>query len=559
MSQHTDCIAIYSRKSKFTGKGESIGNQIDLCKSYIRAQYGDAAAAQAIVYEDEGFSGRDLERPDFKNMMRAAADHEFQAIVVYRLDRISRNIGDFASLIEQLGRLDIAFISIKEQFDTGTPMGRAMMYIASVFSQLERETIAERIRDNMLELAKSGRWLGGTTPTGYASESRKTVLLDGKAKKSCHLTLIPQEAETVRSIFDLFMETGSLTAVDAELLRRHTTTKTGRSFTRFSIKTILQNPVYMIADRDAYDYFSQKQAEICSDLSSFDGTHGILAYNRTDQQKGRAAIHNPVQEWIIAVGQHPGLIPSRTWIQVQQRLEQNQSKHYHSPRGNRALLTGLLFCRCGIRMYPKCGKRKSADQSPSFFYVCKQKERSKRSRCDCCNANGMALDAAVIQQIKQLCPDTKRLLARLEKGKRLYTDSRDESDAKLCSLRAQKQENTRKLTALVDSLTDLHDTAAKRLITDRMQQLSRANDALDAHILELEGRASPCASYDADFRTLVSVLSAFSASIDAMSVEQQRAVLRVLVQTVIWDGTHAHIVLTGAQPPALTDWREDSK
>ncbi len=116
-------------------------------------------------------------------MMTAAKDRKFKAIVVYRLDRISRNISDFSSLIEELGRLGIDFVSIRESFDTSSPMGRAMMYIASVFSQLERETIAERIRDNMHELAKTGRWLGGTTPTGYASESVKSITVDGKTKK----------------------------------------------------------------------------------------------------------------------------------------------------------------------------------------------------------------------------------------------------------------------------------------------------------------------------------------------------------------------------------------
>jgi len=103
-------------------------------------------------------------------MMKAAGEHKFKAIVVCRLDRISRNVSDFSGLIEELSKLGIDFVSICEQFDTGTPMGRAIMYIASVFSQLERKTIAERIRDNMHELAKTGRWLGRTTPTGYASE-----------------------------------------------------------------------------------------------------------------------------------------------------------------------------------------------------------------------------------------------------------------------------------------------------------------------------------------------------------------------------------------------------
>ena len=157
MAKTADTIAIYSRKSRYTGKGESIGNQIDLCREYIRTHYGDAAAEHAVVFEDEGFSGGNLNRPDFKKMMTAAKERKFKAIVVYRLDRISRNISDFSSLIEELGRLGIDFVSIRESFDTSSPMGRAMMYIASVFSQLERKTIAERIRDNMHELAKTGR------------------------------------------------------------------------------------------------------------------------------------------------------------------------------------------------------------------------------------------------------------------------------------------------------------------------------------------------------------------------------------------------------------------
>ena len=143
---------IYSRKSKFTGKGESIENQIELCRQYIAMHFGEDAAENVLVYEDEGFSGGNLERPQFKKMMKDSQKIAFAAIVVYRLDRISRNIGDFAKLIEDLGDRHIDFISIREQFDTSSPMGRAMMYIASVFSQLERETIAERIRDNMHEL-----------------------------------------------------------------------------------------------------------------------------------------------------------------------------------------------------------------------------------------------------------------------------------------------------------------------------------------------------------------------------------------------------------------------
>ena len=218
---------IYSRKSKFTGKGESIENQIELCRQYIAMHFGEDAAENVLVYEDEGFSGGNLERPQFKKMMKDSQKIAFAAIVVYRLDRISRNIGDFAKLIEDLGDRHIDFISIREQFDTSSPMGRAMMYIASVFSQLERETIAERIRDNMHKLAKTGRWLGGTTPTGYASESIKSITVDGKTKKVCKLKLLPDKAESIYKIFDLYEQYDSLTMTETELLRQGIKTKTG--------------------------------------------------------------------------------------------------------------------------------------------------------------------------------------------------------------------------------------------------------------------------------------------------------------------------------------------
>ena len=126
-------IAIYSRKSKFTGKGESVENQIVLCRDYIQRNIPEATDNDIFVYEDEGFSAKNLDRPQFKLMMSSARKAPFDYIVVYRVDRISRNVGGFASLIEELNGMNTAFICIKEQFDTSTPMGRAMMNIAAVF------------------------------------------------------------------------------------------------------------------------------------------------------------------------------------------------------------------------------------------------------------------------------------------------------------------------------------------------------------------------------------------------------------------------------------------
>ena len=349
---------IYSRKSKFTGKGESIENQIELCRQYIAMHFGEEAAENVLVYEDEGFSGGNLERPQFKKMMKDSQKIAFAAIVVYRLDRISRNIGDFAKLIEDLGDRHIDFISIREQFDTSSPMGRAMMYIASVFSQLERETIAERIRDNMHELSKTGRWLGGTTPTGYASESLSSVTVDGKVKKACKLKPIPEEIQLVKTIFEVFMETGSLSKTDQYLLEHRCVTKRGKQFTRFAIRGILTNPVYMIADETAYQYLKENNVDLFAERLEFDGEHGIMAYNRTLQRPGKANQIRPMEEWIVAVGKHPGIISGSDWVQVQAMLDVNKSKSYRRPRSNVALLSGLLRCgECGDYMRPKLTNR----------------------------------------------------------------------------------------------------------------------------------------------------------------------------------------------------------
>ena len=546
MKLNADSIAIYSRKSKFTGKGESIGNQIELCKEYIRAHYGDDALEHLVVYEDEGFSGGNLNRPDFKKMMAAAKERKFKAIIVYRLDRISRNISDFSSLIEELARLDIAFVSIKEQFDTGSPMGRAMMYIASVFSQLERETIAERIRDNMHELAKTGRWLGGTTPTGFESEGEEKVTVDGKKKKTFKLKLIPQEAEIVRMIYDLFSETNSLTVTEAELMKRRIVTRNGNYFTRFSIKAILQNPVYMIADQEAYDYLTEKETDLFSDRAEFDGKHGIMAYNRTDQEKGKTTQYNPVNEWIVAVGKHPGLIPGKTWVRVQEALEQNKSKAFRRPKSNEALLTGLLYCRCGNRMYPKLSKRRTADGDVIFTYVCKLKERSQRSLCNNRNANGNTMDLAVVEQVKRLNDHNVEFIDQMEKSRKFYTGNRVQYEEQLTALQKDKMEAEKKIEGLVDSLVELGDSTAKVRVGKRIEALTAESDALEVRIQELVALTSQHAMSDMEFDILRQLLSVFQQNIDDMPLEQKRAAIRTVVRKVIWDGVNAHIVLFGS-------------
>lgn len=545
MKKTAQRIAVYSRKSRFTGKGESIGNQIEMCREYIRNHFGEDALNQIDIFEDEGFSGGNLQRPNFQKMMTGIRAEEYRAIVVYRLDRISRNISDFTGLVDELTKLDVSFVSIREQFDTSTPMGRAMMFIISVFSQLERETIAERIRDNLHELAKTGRWLGGIAPTGYTSESVSSVTVDGKSRKLSKLKIVPEEAEVIRAIYDLYGEFDSLTMTEAELLRRHILSKNGVEYSRYTIKAILQNPVYLIADEAAYGYFIRLGADIHSGPEEFDGRHGIMAYNRTDQNKGKATVFLPVEEWIVAVGQHQGLISSGQWIKVQESLERNRNRAYHKPRGNEALLTGLVYCSCGSRIYPKLTKRKTADGDPVYTYICKRKERSKGNQCKVRNANGNVLDQSIVDQIKNLTENDQRFLSQMEKSRRFYTGSREEYENQLSKLRQEMAENQRKIGGLVDSMVDLGEGAARQQVAKRIDALGEANEKLSARIRELEDLTSANALNEETFEVLRQMLTVFKNGIDGMTVEQKRSAIRTLVQKVVWDGEYAHVILFG--------------
>ncbi len=541
-------IAIYSRKSRFTGKGESIENQIEMCKQYIRVQYGEKCAENAVVFEDEGFSGGNLERPKFKKMMTEVKQKKFSIIVVYRLDRISRNIGDFAKLIEELAELSISFVSIKEQFDTSSPMGRAMMYIASVFSQLERETIAERIRDNMHELAKTGRWLGGTTPTGYESEAIEKVTVDGKVKRACKLKTIPDEAQLIRLIFDKFLEKNSLTKTDTFLLQNGYVSKNGISFSRFSIRGILTNPVYMIADEDAYRYLIENEADLFSEESEFDGKHGIMAYNRTIQKAGKANQVRPISEWIVSVGAHEGLIPSKQWIKAQKLLEQNRLKSYRKPKSNVALLSGMLFCgNCGDYMRPKLTKRLNKEGEQVYTYLCQTKERGHNLCCNGKNVNGNQLDKAIAEEIKKLSEDKSEFMRQLEESKKLITGNQAEYSDEVSRLKKSLEENEKDIKGLVTSLGKASGSSAEDYIVRQIDDLHAENENMKSRIEELEQLTESKALSDIEFDLLSRMLATFRNSFDEMSVEQKRTALRAFVKKIVWDGKNVNLYLFGSE------------
>ncbi len=539
-------IAIYSRKSKFTGKGESIENQIELCKSYISTHFPEVTSENILIFEDEGYSGGHLDRPKFQEMMSLVKKKQINYIVCYRLDRISRNIGDFAGLIEELNDLNTGFISIKEQFDTSSPMGRAMMYIASVFSQLERETIAERIRDNMRELAKTGRWLGGVTPTGYVSQAVEKITVDGKLKKAFKLVPIEEEISLVKLIFSKFIETNSLSATETYLIQKNLKTKNGRDFSRFTIKNILENPVYMIADKASFEFLTKNQVEIFGGFETFDGKSGIMAYNKTIQKRGKAHETREMSDWIIAVGKHEGIISGSDFSKVFDMLANNKDKNYRKPRSHVALLSGILYCSCGDYMRPKMSSRVNADGEFIYSYLCTMKEKSKMQKCKMKNPNGNNLDKLVCEEIKKLSTEPSMFLAELERVRaEIKTDSESVSAQleRLNKLKTDKQKDIEKLTVTV---TNSIGTPAEVHLLKKLNDDSDELKTIEQSISELENITTQNVMTDSEFDLLKDLLSNFASTFDDMSVEQKRMALRTFVKKIIWDGENAHIYLFGS-------------
>ena len=559
-------VAIYSRKSKFTGKGESIANQIEICKAKIKLVFPDCVENEIIIYEDEGFSGGNTNRPQFKKMMQDIKSNKLKAVISYRLDRISRNVADFANMYEEFRHMNVSYISATESYDTSTPSGVAMMSMATVFAQLERETIAERIRDNMYELAKTGRWLGGITPTGYKSaETIERITIDGKQRKAYMLELVDEEAETVELIYKLFLETNSLTKVETYLIQNQILSRNGKYFSRFTIKLILNNPVYLIADEDAYNYFRAQDIEIYSDRDKFDGKHGIMAYNKTIQTVGKAVQVRDMSEWIVAIGKHTGLVSGKDWIKVQELLLQNRSKAYRKSKSNVALLSGLLYCGdCGSFMRPKLTKRLNADGEHIYTYLCEMKEKSRMHNCKMKNPNGNILDRAVCEEIKKLAEDESEFIKCLEKAKKEFIGNNDELTKQIVKLEEKKNDAGNEIRSLVDTLAKNNGNVAVEYVMQRIEELHEIKTKLEEQIKVLNTQLNSHTLSDKEFDTLKEQLRSFANTFEFMGIEEKRAAMRVFIRKIVWNGKEVHLYLFGSkeydtQKIELPDFEPDCK
>lgn len=536
---------VYSRKSVYTGKGESIENQIEMCKQYIHTKFSDVSDADITIYEDEGFSAKNTDRPQFQQMLRDIKLKKPDFIVCYRLDRISRNVSDFSSLIEDLNERSISFVCIKEEFDTSKPMGKAMMYIASVFAQLERETIAERVRDNMLMLARTGRWLGGTTPTGFTSEKLQEIIIDGKVKTSCKLKDNPGELFAVDIMFEKFLELRSVAGVSKFLIKQGLKSRNGKYYSLLGIKQILQNPVYCIADKDALDYFTAQNSDVCFEEKDCSDKYGILAYNKRDYKKKHAP-RQSMDKWIIAMGRHKGRVSGKKWVAVQNIIEDNipTGKKPAKMHNDYSLLSGLIYCdKCQSRMFAKQRSGKSGN-SDLYDYICSSKLRGGTELCDSQNINGPQADDMVCEYLMKYTDESSSIFKLLEKLKRDLQEQTRENPINTIDTRIKKCNE--EMDNLVNTLSQGNlGSAFIQRVNVRINELDKELSELIKKRDRLQKDGDLIADKEMQVDMLAGALASLKNNFASLSVHEKRILIKLLIKKIVWDGKDLHIFIDG--------------
>ena len=366
MSTKTRC-AVYTRKSTDDGLDQefnSLDAQREACEAFIKSQRGLGWVALATRYDDGGLSGGTMERPAIQTLLADIGKGKVDTVVVYKVDRLTRSLADFAKIVDVFDARGVSFVSVTQQFNTTTSMGRLTLNMLLSFAQFEREVTGERIRDKIAASKKKGMWMGGLPPLGYDVQDKKLVVN-------------PDEAETVRTLFRLYLERGTVKKLVDESGRLGLVTKrrirsegqeTGsQPFTRGHLYQLLTNPIYV----------------------------GDIAH------KG-----------VTYPGQHHGIIERQTFDAVRCQLDGNAAERRSATNAKApSLLTGLAYDETGDRLCPTHANKKGRRYR---YYISKRLMHRTGSTDGGWRLSARELDGAVVQAVGDFLRDEIRIVDELD-------------------------------------------------------------------------------------------------------------------------------------------------
>jgi site-specific DNA recombinase len=486
--------AVYTRKSTDEGLDKdfnSLDAQRESAEAFVASQKNEGWVCLKDRYDDGGYSGGDMDRPALKRLLADIDAGEVDAIVVYKVDRLSRSLLDFSRIIETLDRHSVSFVSVTQQFNTATSMGRLVLNVLLSFAQFEREIIGERTRDKMSAARRKGKWIGGMPILGYdvAPEGGKLVVNE-------------DEAARVRAIFDLYLEHEALIPTVQEMARRGWTNKQwrtkrgkergGQPFDKNSLLRLLSNVTY----------------------------------------RGKVNYHGQTYD-----AEHEAIVSEDLWRGVHGRLRRNGASRGGGMRNKHgALLKGLLQCTpCGCAMAHAFTARGNKRYR---YYVCVHAQKRGWDTCPTKSVPAGEIERFVVDQIRAVGRDPALVAETLQQAQRQQKES-------LERLEAERRVLDRELAQLNDGVrlaldAASRDEAARGRLADLQDRIRKS----EQRAMEVRQEMAALEREQVDERDLAAALSLFDPVWDSLAPREQARVVQLLVERVAYDGRDGQISLT---------------
>jgi site-specific DNA recombinase len=461
--------AIYTRKSTEEGLEQefnSLDAQREAAEAFIASQQHEGWVCLPDRYDDGGFTGGNLERPALQRLLNDIDTGKVDCVIVYKVDRLSRSLMDFARIMQTFDGHNVSFVSVTQAFNTTHSMGRLTLNILLSFAQFEREIISERTRDKIAAARRKGKWMGGHPLLGYDVENHPG---------GSRLVVNDDEARRVRQIFELYLEEQSLIRTVAELNARGWTTSNGHErggqpFDKASLRRLLSNVVYL----------------------------GKVRY--------KDEVHT---------GEHEAIVDEGIWQRVQQMLRSNGlsgGMHVRNARG--ALLKGLLHCkpckRAMMHTYTSKGNRRYR------YYVCYTAQKQGWQACPSKSVPAEQIERFVVEQIRAIGFDATVMSLTLEQARAHEQELIDalENDVRVVDREVRRLESEIKRTA--------RDTATNGHAVDRLADLQHLLRPAEQKRIELRGQITEARRSIVSKAEVDSALGAFMPLWDALSPRVNR-------------------------------------
>ncbi len=487
------CV-VYTRKS--TDKGldhaySTLDAQRDACEQYIRSQAARGWQLSPRRYDDGGFTGANLERPAFQRLMKDIDEGTVDVVVVYKVDRLSRSLLDFARVMDRFSQAGTAFVSVTQNFSTADAIGRLTLHMLMSFAEFEREMIAERIRDRIAASRRKGKWCTGTPPLGY-------VLRDKR------LQVVETEAEVVRAIFGLYLEEGHARGVTRalnEALKRpslvpfNPAIRNRRRWTRNQVLRILENPLYL--------GYVPHQGELYP-------------------------------------GEHEAILDRETFDRVQALIHHTtitQKRRHSDPA---YLLRGRLFCgECGAAMTTGTSKKRGKDYR---YYRCHTRNQRGRDACATPPFSAEPLEDYVVAIVMQTIAESDLAEAVAVQVATRGAEQREFLDQERGRLPTAIAELSAEADTLLQQIRNLGEAAGHWVVT-RLEALGQEIRAAESRLAEVERLRTALNHTLTQADWIVPILQNFAEVWEGLHTKERGRLVHALVQRIEVDA-HETITVT---------------